>query len=257
MGQKVHPKSLRLGYIVDWDSRWFSKKNFAEYVVEDAKVRQFIKSKLRFGAVSKIGIERAGQVLRIYIYTARPGIVIGKKGADIENLRQDVEARTGRKTAIKIMEVRIPELDAQLVAEGVALQLEKKINYRRAMKKAIERAMDRGALGIKIQVSGRLAGAEIARREWLKEGRIPLHTFRADIDYGAAESFTKYGRIGVKTWIFKEELYKKTEKDILKEAKPIEKPEEIEPVGKKVTELEPETEEEEIVDVGAEESKIS
>ncbi|MFH1258447.1 MAG: 30S ribosomal protein S3 [Elusimicrobiota bacterium] len=252
MGHKVHPKALRLGYIADWDSRWFSRNNFAAYVIEDAKIREFIQERLRFGAVSKVGIERAGQVVRIFVFTARPGVVIGKKGADIEGLRQEIERITGKKVVVKIMEIRIPELDAKLVSEGIAMQLEKKIGFRRAMKKAIERTMDRGALGIKVQISGRLGGAEIARREWLKEGRVPLHTFRADIDYGFTEAITKYGRIGVKAWIFKEEMFKKSEKDILKGIKPIEKIEEVVPaVAEKTAEQKIE---EEIVDVSAEES---
>ncbi len=145
-------------------------------------------------------------MVRIFVFTARPGVVIGKKGADIEGLRQEIERITGKKVVVKIMEIRIPELDAKLVSEGIAMQLEKKIGFRRAMKKAIERTMDRGALGIKVQISGRLGGAEIARREWLKEGRVPLHTFRADIDYGFTEAITKYGRFGVKAWIFKEDV---------------------------------------------------
>jgi small subunit ribosomal protein S3 len=227
MGQKVHPKSIRLGYIRDWDSKWFNLKEMPQLVEEDFHIRKYLKDKLRLAAVSKIGIERAGKYLRINIYTARPGIVIGKGGQGIETLQKELEGMSDKKTSVNVLEIKNPEIDAQLVAEGVALQLEKQIAYRRAMKKAIERAMQSGAQGIKIMAAGRLGGAEIARTEWLKEGRIPLQTFRADIDYGFAEAFTTMGQIGVKTWIFKKEFFKKTEKDLLSEAKPVSKEEVI------------------------------
>lgn len=223
MGQKTHPKGIRLGYIKDWDSKWFNLKETPNFIEEDQHIRHYLRSKLHLAAVSKITIERAGKYLRVNIFTARPGIVIGKGGMGIENLRSDLEEITGRKTFVNVMEIKRPELDAQLVAEGIALQLEKQVSFRRAMKRSIEKTMGAGAQGIKIMVSGRLGGAEIARREWLKEGRIPLQTFRADIDYGFAESFTTMGQIGVKVWIFKKELFKKTEKDLLDEAKSVEK----------------------------------
>lgn len=223
MGQKVNPKGIRLGYIRDWDSKWFNLKEMPDFIEEDHKIRHYLKQKLHLAAVSRICIERAGKYLRVNIYTARPGIVIGKGGQGIENLRTDLEEMTGRKTFVNVMEIKRPEMDAQLVAEGIALQLEKQISYRRAMKRSIEKTMAAGAQGIKIMVSGRLGGSEIARREWLKEGRIPLQTFRADIDYGFAEAFTTMGQIGVKAWIFKRELFKKTEKELLEEASLIEK----------------------------------
>ena len=223
MGQKIHPKSVRLGYIKDWDSKWFNLKEMPDFIEEDYKIRQFVKNKLQLAAVSKICIERAGKYLRVNIYTARPGIVIGKGGQGIESLRSELEEITTRKTFVNVMEIKRPELDAQLCAESIAMQLEKQVSYRRAMKRIMEKAMQSGALGIKMQVSGRLGGAEIARREWMREGRIPLQTFRADIDYGFAESFTTMGQIGCKVWIFKKELFKKTEKELMDEAKLIDK----------------------------------
>ena len=223
MGQKIHPKGIRLGYIKDWDSKWFNLKEMPDFIEEDYKIRQFVKAKLQLAAVSKICIERAGKYLRVNIYTARPGIVIGKGGQGIETLRSEIEEITTRKTFVNVMEIKRPELDAQLCAESIAMQLEKQVSYRRAMKRIIEKAMQSGALGIKMQVSGRLGGAEIARREWMKEGRVPLQTFRADIDYGFAESFTTMGQIGCKVWIFKKELFKKTEKELMDEAKLVEK----------------------------------
>lgn len=225
MGQKVPPRALRLGYIEDWSSKWFvSFREFPEAIEEDWRIRRYLRERLKFAAVSRIGIERpSNKFLRINIYTARPGVVIGKKGADIENLRRDLEEMTHRRTMINVLEIKQPELDATLVGEGIALQIEKRVSYRRAMKQAIERAMGNGALGIKIAVGGRLGGAEIARSEWSKKGRIPLQTFRALIDYGQAEANCTYGKIGVKVWIFKRELFKKSEKDLLEEAKLIEK----------------------------------
>lgn len=213
MGQKVHPVGIRLGFIKTWDAKWFAGKNFSHLLHEDIALREFIKKKLYQSGVGKVKIERAGKSVRVDIHTARPGLVIGKRGADIENLRNDLEKMTDQKVFINIIPIKKPELDAQVVAEGIALQLEKKMPYRRVMKRAISRAMEGGAGGIKVCVSGRLGGGEIARREWLKEGRIPLQTFRADIDYGFSESFTTYGQIGVKVWIFKEEVTKKAEQE--------------------------------------------
>ena len=219
MGHKVHPKSVRLGYIKDWDSKWFNLKEMPDFIEEDRRIRVVLKEKLKLASVSKIGIERAGKYLRVNIYTARPGIVIGKGGQGIENLRKEIESMTARKTFVNVMEIKRPETDAQLAAEGIAFQLEKQIAFRRAMKKTIEKAMAAGAQGIKVMVSGRLGGAEIARTEWLKEGRVPLQTFRADIDYGFTEAYTTMGQIGVKVWIFKKEYFKKTTKELLEEAK--------------------------------------
>jgi len=233
MGQKIHPKGIRLGYIKDWDSKWFNLKEMPDFIEEDYKIRQFVKNKLQLAAVSKICIERAGKYLRVNIYTARPGIVIGKGGQGIESLRSELEDITTRKTFVNVMEIKRPELDAQLCAESMAMQLEKQVSFRRAMKRIMEKAMQSGALGIKMQVSGRIGGAEIARREWMKEGRVPLQTFRADIDYGFAESCTTMGQIGCKVWIFKKELYKKTEKELMDEAKLIDK-DKIEEVAKTV-----------------------
>lgn len=202
MGQKTHPVGNRLGIIKTWDSRWFSKRDYANQLIEDLTVRREIKKRLFHAGVSRIEIERAGQRVRVIIHTARPGIIIGKKGAEVEKLRKDVEAMTKREISIDIKEIRKPEVDAQLVAENIALQLEKRVSFRRAMKKSVASAQRFGALGIKVACSGRLAGAEIARTEWYREGRVPLHTFRADIDYGFAEARTTYGKIGVKVWIY-------------------------------------------------------
>jgi small subunit ribosomal protein S3 len=219
MGHKVHPKSVRLGYIKDWDSKWFNLKKMPDFIEEDHCVRVYLKNKLKLASVSKIVIERPGKYLRVNIYTSRPGIVIGKGGQEIENLRKEVESMTMKKTFINVMEIKRAEIDAQLAAESIAFQLEKQIAFRRAMKKTIEKAMVAGAQGIKVMVSGRLGGAEIARTEWLKEGKIPLQTFRADIEYGFSEAYTTMGQIGVKVWIFKKELFKKTAKELLEEAK--------------------------------------
>lgn len=221
MGHKVHPKSVRLGYIKDWESKWFNLKEMPDFIEEDRRIRTYLKDRLKLASVSRIGIERAGKYLRVNVYTARPGIVIGKGGQGIENLRKEVESMTARKTFVNVMEIKRPETDAQLAAEGIAFQLEKQIAFRRAMKKTIEKAMAAGAQGIKVMVSGRLGGAEIARTEWLKEGRIPLQTFRADIDYGFTEAYTTMGQIGVKVWIFKKEHFKKTTKELLEEAKTV------------------------------------
>ncbi|MDP2168327.1 MAG: 30S ribosomal protein S3 [Thermodesulfovibrionales bacterium] len=202
MGQKTHPVGFRLGIVKTWDSRWFAAKGYADKLVEDINVRKLIKKRLFHAGISKIEIERAGQKMRVAIFTARPGIVIGKKGAEAEKLRKDMEAYTGKEVAVDIKEVRKPEVDAQLVAENIALQIEKRVAFRRAMKKAVASSRRFGAQGIKVACSGRLAGAEIARREWYREGRVPLHTLRADIDYGFAEAMTTYGKIGVKVWIY-------------------------------------------------------
>jgi small subunit ribosomal protein S3 len=212
MGQKVNPIGIRLGITRDWTSKWYAPtRNFPAYIYSDFLVREFLKKKLAEASVSRIHIERAAKKANITIHTARPGIVIGKKGEDIEKLRTQVAALMKMpmiNVRINIAEIRKPELDAQLVAEGIAQQLEKRVMFRRAMKRAVTNTMRIGALGIKVRISGRLNGAEIARTEWSREGRIPLHTFRAEIDYGLAESKTTYGIIGVKVWIFKGEVFK-------------------------------------------------
>ncbi len=209
MGQKVNPIGLRLGIVKTWESKWFGGRNYAEYILEDYKLRKFIKAKLFHAGVSRIEIERSAKRIRLRIYTSRPGIVIGKKGAEISQLKKDVEKMTDREILIDIQEVRKPELDAQLVAENVALQIERRVQFRRAMKRGVSSAMRFGALGVKIICSGRLGGAEMARTEWYREGRVPMHTLRADIDYGFIEARTTYGIIGVKVFIFKGEILKK------------------------------------------------
>lgn len=215
MGQKVHPTGIRLGIVKDWTSKWYAdSKTFPEYVRMDHLVRELIKRKLKDASVSRISIERPAKKANITIHTARPGIVIGKKGEDIEKLRAEVAKMIGmliQDVRINIAEVRKPELDAQLVAEGIAQQLERRVMFRRAMKRAVTNTMRVGAEGIKVKVGGRLNGAEIARSEWYREGRVPLHTLRADIDYGLAEAHTTYGVIGVKVWIFKGEVFEKVE----------------------------------------------
>ena len=215
MGQKVHPTGIRLGIVKDWSSKWYAdSKTFPEYVRMDHKIRVFIKKKLKDASVSRITIERPAKKANITIFTARPGIVIGKKGEDIEKLRTEISKMIGmalQDVRINISEVRKPELDAQLVAEGIAQQLERRVMFRRAMKRAVTNTMRVGAEGIKVKVGGRLNGAEIARSEWYREGRVPLHTLRADIDYGFAEAHTTYGVIGVKVWIFKGEIFDKPE----------------------------------------------
>ncbi len=215
MGQKVHPIGIRLGIVKDWSSKWYADSDvFAEYVRLDHQLRVFIKKKLKDASVSRIHIERPAKKVNVTIFTARPGIVIGKKGEDIEKLRGEVSKMMNMALSdvrINISEVRKPELDAQLVAEGIAQQLERRVMFRRAMKRAVTNTMRVGAEGIKVKVGGRLNGAEIARSEWYREGRVPLHTFRADIDYGFAEAHTTYGVIGVKVWIFKGEIFEKPE----------------------------------------------
>ncbi|MBW1955707.1 MAG: 30S ribosomal protein S3 [Deltaproteobacteria bacterium] len=211
MGQKVNPIGLRLGIVKTWESRWYGGKNYAGYVLEDHKIRTFIKKKLFHAGISRIEIERASNRIRLRIYTARPGIVIGKKGAEIAQLKKELEALVPSEILIDIQEVRKPEIDAQLVAENVALQIERRVAFRRAMKRGVSSAMRFGAKGIKIICAGRLAGAEMARTEWYKEGRIPLHTLRADIDYGFTQAKTTHGIIGVKVFIFHGEILKKEE----------------------------------------------
>ena len=208
MGHKVNPVGIRLGIAKDWNSKWFAnKREYAEYLGADLKVRELLKKKLAQAGISKIQIERPAKTARVTIHTARPGVVIGKKGEDIEKLRKEVSTVMGVPAHINVTEVRKPELDAQLVAESIAQQLERRIMFRRAMKRSVQNAMRLGALGIKVNVAGRLNGAEIARSEWYREGRVPLHTLRADIDYGFAEAKTTYGIIGVKVWVFKGEIF--------------------------------------------------
>ena len=206
MGQKVHPISFRLGIIKDWDSRWFAGGQYSTFVYEDYRIRKFLKKRVYQAGVSKIEIERAASKVRIRMHTARPGIVIGKKGVEIEKTKKDLEKMIKRDVILDIQEVRKAEVDAQLVAENVATQLERRVAFRRAMKKSVTSALRFGAQGIKIACAGRLGGAEMARREWYREGRVPLHTIRADIDYGFAQAFTTYGVIGVKVTIFKGEI---------------------------------------------------
>ncbi len=215
MGQKVHPIGIRLGIVKDWSSKWYAdSKTFPQYIKSDHEIRERIRLRLKDASVSRITIERPAKKVNVTIHTARPGIVIGKKGEDIEKLRADLASLTGMNIAdvrLNISEVRKPELDAQLVAEGIAQQLERRVMFRRAMKRAVTNTMRVGAEGVKVKVGGRLNGAEIARSEWYREGRVPLHTLRADIDYGFAEANTTYGVIGVKVWIMKGEVYDKPE----------------------------------------------
>ena len=206
MGQKVHPTGFRLGIIKTWDSKWFATKGYSKLVFEDRKIRDYIKERLFHAGISKVEIERAANKVKIRIHTARPGIVIGKKGAEIEVLRRDIERRFKREVLVDIQEVRRPELDATLVAENIALQLVRRVAFRRAMKRAVSSALKFGAKGVRVASAGRLGGAEMARREWYREGRVPLHTLRADIDYGTALARTTYGIIGVRVWIFKGEV---------------------------------------------------
>jgi small subunit ribosomal protein S3 len=206
LGQKVHPIGFRLGFIKTWNSRWYADKDYPHLLVEDLRIREFLKKKLYHAGVSRIEIERVAskaKKAKVTIHTARPGIIIGKKGAEVENLRKALQKLTKKEIFINIQEVKRAEIDAQLVAENVALQLERRVGFRRVMKKAVTSAMKLGAKGIKIACAGRLGGAEMARREWYREGRVPLHTLRADIDFGQAEGRTTYGQIGVKVWLFK------------------------------------------------------
>ncbi len=206
MGQKVNPIGLRLNIIRTWDSIWYADRDYAKKFLEDQSLRKFLKKRLYHAGISKIQIARTGDKLRIKLHTARPGIVIGKKGTEIEVLKAEIDKLTGKECVLDIQEVRRPEADAQLVAENIALQLERRVAFRRAMKKSVNMALKFGAKGVKIACSGRLGGAEIARQEWVREGRVPLHTLRADVDYGIAEANTTYGKIGVKVWIFKGEV---------------------------------------------------
>lgn len=209
MGQKVHPYGFRLGYNKNWLSRWFSKKEYASFVFEDHNIRKFVKKLLFSAGISKIEIERFGGKIRLILATARPGIVIGRKGAEIEKLRGDLKKKFGREFALEVNEIRRPEVDSQLVAENIAMQLERRVAFRRAMKRTVTMARKFGAEGIKVTCSGRLAGAEIARTEWYRDGRVPLQTLRADIDYGFTEAHTTYGLIGIKVWVYKGEILDK------------------------------------------------
>jgi len=214
LGQKVNPIGLRVGIIKTWESRWFAGKNYSDYILEDHNIRKFIKKKLFHAGVSRIEIERSSKRVRLRIFTSRPGIVIGKKGAEISLLKNEIEKMVDHEVLIDIQEIRKPELDAQLVAENVAMQIVRRVAFRRAMKRGVSSAMRFGALGVKVICSGRLGGAEMARTEWYREGRVPLHTLRADIDYGFAEARTTYGIIGVKAFIFKGEILKSEETEI-------------------------------------------
>jgi len=211
MGHKVHPKIFRMGVTESWDSKWYADQDYTNLLHEDFKIKKFVKSRVYHAGISKIEIERASNKAKINIHTARPGIVIGKKGAEIEKLKEELSRLTAGEIYINIHEVRRPDLDAQLVAENVALQLERRVAFRRAMKESVSRAMRMGAQGIRVQCGGRLGGNEIARTEWYRDGRVPLHTLRADVNYGSAEAHTTYGLIGVKVWIFRGEVLTKEE----------------------------------------------
>lgn len=215
MGQKIHPRGFRIGVTETWQSRWFATRDFARYIGEDIKIRKFVKSKLQAAGISRVEIERAAARVKINIFSAKPGLVIGKKGKDIEDLRKELRSLVARDVSLNIIEARKADMDAQLVAENIAFQLEKRVNFRRAMKESVGRALRMGAEGIKVQVGGRLNGAEIARVEKYREGRVPLHTLRADIDYGFAEAVTTYGVIGVKIWIFKGEKFAPSEQQTM------------------------------------------
>jgi small subunit ribosomal protein S3 len=213
MGQKVHPYGFRLGYTKPWKARWYMDRDFDKLLIEDIKLKAELKEKLKSAGVSSIEVERPGNKLRVIIRTARPGIIIGRKGTEIDKLKLDLQKRTNREVYVDIQEVHKPELDAQLVAESIALQLEKRVGFRRAMRKAVDSALRFGCKGIKVRVSGRLNGNEIARSEWYLQGRLPLHTLRADIDYGFAEAKTTYGVIGVKCWVYKGEILTQRRRD--------------------------------------------
>ncbi len=226
MGQKVHPYGFRLGYNKTWKSRWFAKKEYAQILHEDLQLKKQLKDQLKSAGVSWIEVERPGNKLKITIHTARPGIIIGRKGAEIDRLRQEVKKRTGREVLpINIQEVHRPELNAQLVAESICLQLEKRVAFRRAMRKAVDSALRFGCKGIRVRCAGRLNGAEIARSEWYLQGRLPLHTLRADIDYGLAEAMTTYGVIGVKCWIYNGEILEQKRRQVKKAPEPAPAPE--------------------------------
>ena len=207
MGQKVHPTGFRLGVVKKHNANWYAKgKTFKENLIEDLKVRDFLKNKLRFSSVSKVEIDRSAQNFTVSIHTSSPGIIIGKKGEEIENIKKSIEKIVNRPAQVQIKEVRKPDLDATILAEGIAQQLERRVQFRRAMKRAVQSALRQGAKGVRTEVSGRLGGAEIARTEWYREGRVPLHTLRADVDYGTAEAATTYGIIGVKVWVYRGEI---------------------------------------------------
>lgn len=206
MGQKVNPVGLRVGINRTWDSRWFSGRHYAERLVEDLRLREYVRDRLKPAGISKVIIERAAKNTRVTVHAARPGVIIGKKGADIEKLRKDLSNSAGGEVSLNIVEIRKPEIDAQLVAEGIAQQLERRVSFRRAMKRGVQSAMRLGAKGIRVNVSGRLGGADIARMEWYREGRVPLHTLRADLDYGFSEALTTFGIIGIKVWIYKGDI---------------------------------------------------
>ncbi len=206
MGQKVNPVGFRLGVIRTWDSKWFHEKNYAKWLHQDIRLREMVKEKLNAAGISKVEIERAASKVNISVHTARPGVVIGKRGSEIDKIKKDLQRHTDNEVFLNVVEVRKAETDAQLVAENIATQLERRIAFRRAMKKAVQTALKFGAKGIRVACSGRLGGAEMSRYEWYREGRVPLHTLRADIDYGFAEAKTTYGKIGVKCWIFRGEI---------------------------------------------------
>ena len=217
MGQKTNPIGFRLGVIKSWESRWFSEKDYSKLLQEDITIRKFLIKKLSSAGISKVVIERPAKLAKITIHTSRPGVIIGKKGSDIEKLKKDIGNITQGDVSINIVEIKKPELDSQLVADNIAQQLERRVAFRRAMKRAVQSAMRLGALGIRVNCSGRLGGAEIARTEWYREGRVPLHTLRADIDYGVSRANTTYGICGVKVWIFKGEKFDKDVNDIQKD----------------------------------------
>ena len=206
MGQKVHPVGFRLGYTQDWRSRWFATRDYADLLHEDIALREMIRRRFHHAGVSRVEIERAANKLKVDIHTARPGIVIGRNGAEVDRLKKDIESQTSREVYVNIQEVHRPELDAQLIAENIALQLQRRVAFRRAMRRAVETAMRFGAEGIKVRCAGRLGGLEISRSEWYLQGKLPLHTLRADIDYGFAESRTTYGQIGVKVWVYRGQI---------------------------------------------------
>jgi len=206
MGQKINPIGLRVGINRTWDSRWYAGRDYADKLIDDLKLREYVKTHLKPAGISKVIVERAAKSTKVTVHTARPGVIIGKKGADIEKLRQQLSRRAGGEVSLNIVEVRKPEVDAQLVAEGVAQQLERRVSFRRAMKRAVQNSLRFGSQGIRINVSGRLGGADIARTEWYREGRVPLHTLRADVDYGTAEALTTYGIIGIKIWLYKGDI---------------------------------------------------
>ena len=220
MGQKVNPNGMRLGIVKDFNAKWYAEKaDYAKFLVQDLQVREFLENKLKNAAVSDITIERPAQNINVIIHTARPGIVIGKKGEDIDRMRKAITDMTGLPTQVSVEEIRKPEVDAQLVGAGICQQLEKRVMFRRAMKRSVQSAMRAGALGVKVMISGRLNGAEIARSEWYREGRVPLHTLRADIDYSHNEALTTYGIIGVKVWIFKGEIFQPLNSAVSEETK--------------------------------------